>query len=59
MGRPKTHIVANRDWDGSDVFAVKGPGGGVFVSSRGKDLFEKSHIFEMTFEKALLDMSGG
>jgi hypothetical protein len=57
-GAPKTLIVANRDWDGSDIFAVKGPAGGVFISRRAKEFFEKSHIFEVHIEDALLDMSG-
>lgn len=56
-GFPKTLIVSNRDWDGSDIFAVDGPGGGVFFSQRAKDWFEKSHVFEVKFKTAYLDVS--
>jgi hypothetical protein len=54
----KTLVVANRDWDGSDIFGVHGRGGGVFFSTKAKDWFEKAHIFEVTFKRALLDMQG-
>lgn len=56
-GSPKALIVSNRDWDGSDIFAMHGPGGGVFFSQRAKEWFEKSHIFEVKFKTAYLDVS--
>ena len=43
-GRPKTLVVANQDWDGSDVFGVHGPGGGVFVTSRAR-IGSKKHMY--------------
>jgi len=56
-GHPKSLIVSNRDWDGSDIFAIDGPGGGVFFSRRAKEWFEKSHVFEVKFKTAYLDVS--
>ena len=55
---PTKLIVANRDWDGSDIFGVDGPGGGVFFSRRAKEWFEELHIFEVNFKPALIDMVG-
>jgi hypothetical protein len=56
-GLPKTLIVSDRDWDGSDIFGVDGPGGGVFFSARARAWFEKLHIFQVKFKDALIDMS--
>lgn len=57
-GYPKTLIVSNNDWDGSDLFAVEGHGGGWFVNRRAKEWFKKAQIRDVGFKAALLDIEG-
>ena len=55
--KPEFLIVANRDWDGSDIFGVGGPGGGAFCSTRAKDWFETKHVLQIKFKRTLIDMA--
>jgi hypothetical protein len=54
-GLPKSLVVSDRDWDGSDIFGVDGPGGGVFFSARARAWFEHLHVFQVKFKDALID----
>jgi hypothetical protein len=54
---PETLIVNSADWDGSDWFAVEGPGGNWFANRRAKEWFETAGLeLGDGFKPALLDL---
>lgn len=55
---PDKLIVEAKDWDGSDLFCVRGHGGGWFANRRAKSWFEKCHILGVEFEESLLNLEG-
>jgi hypothetical protein len=57
-GEPKKPVVEAGDWDGSDLFCVRGHEGGWFANRRAKDWFERTHVVGIDFEPALLNIEG-
>jgi hypothetical protein len=51
-GRPKELVVTDRDWDGSDIFTVRGLASGAFVTRKAKEWFERAHVVEVQFKGA-------
>jgi hypothetical protein len=50
--------VEARDWNGSDLFCVRGHEGGWFSNRRAKEWFDRTHVVGIEFEPALLNIEG-
>ncbi|MGP0062630.1 MAG: hypothetical protein ACLQGP_03370 [Isosphaeraceae bacterium] len=57
-GQPEKIVVEAQDWDGSDLFCVRGEGGGWFANRRARDWFERARVIGIEFEPALLNIEG-